>query len=109
MGLPAPDLESAAGFGPESRALLKVLAHADRLVLLQAGTRRVLCQRVERDLHTPTDLVSAVGVLRQEGLVDTREGKHIYYRLVSEDAAAVMQVLHSRICGAAMNGPAQAD
>jgi len=87
---------------------LKVLAHADRLILLCRLAQDEFCvSELEADLaiRQPT-LSQQLGVLREEGLVDTRrEGKHIYYRLVSADAAAVMQVLHSRLCGDAMPEP----
>lgn len=105
VGLPPPDLEALQASAAKACALLKVLAHTDRLVLLCRLAQGEFCVgELESDLgiRQPT-LSQQLGVLRQEGLVDTRrEGKHIYYRLISEDAAAVMQVLHSRICGAAM-------
>ncbi len=100
--LPAPDLLALQASAEKACALLKVMAHADRLVLLCRLAQGEFCvSDLERDLgiRQPT-LSQQLGVLRQEGLVETRrEGKHIYYRLVSGDAAAVMQVLHHRICG----------
>ena len=43
-------------------------------------------------------LSQQLGVLR-EGLVDTRrEGKHIYYRVLSPQALAVLQVLYAQFC-----------
>lgn len=105
VSLPAPDVAALQSSAERACALLKVLAHADRLVLLCRLAQGEFCvSELERDLgiRQPT-LSQQLGVLRQEGLVGTRrEGKHIHYRLISEDAAAVMQVLHSRICGAAM-------
>ena len=107
LGLPQPDLDALQASAQKACALLKVLAHADRLVLLCRLAQGEFCvSELEADLgiRQPT-LSQQLGVLRQEGLVDTRrEGKHIYYRLVSDDAAAVMHVLHNRICGAAMAG-----
>lgn len=98
-----PDLAALQASAAQACALLKVLAHADRLVLLCRLSQGEFCvSELEADLgiRQPT-LSQQLGVLRQEGLVDTRrEGKHVYYRLVSEDAAAVMTVLHSRLCGA---------
>jgi len=85
-------------------ALLKALAHTDRLVLLCRLTQGEFCVGdLEADLgiRQPT-LSQQLGVLRQEGLVETRrEGKHIHYRLASEDALAVLQVLHERLCSPA--------
>ncbi len=82
-------------------ALLKTLAHADRLVLLCRLSQGEYCVGdLEADLgiRQPT-LSQQLGVLRQEGLVETRrEGKHIHYRLASEDALAVLKVLHERLC-----------
>ena len=105
--LPVPDLVALQASAAKACALLKVMAHTDRLVLLCRLAQGEFCvSALEADLgiRQPT-LSQQLGVLRQEGLVDTRrEGKHIYYRLVTTDAAAVMQVLHSRVCGAAMPG-----
>jgi DNA-binding transcriptional ArsR family regulator len=84
-------------------ALLKVMANTDRLVLLCHLARGECCvsdMEAALGIRQPT-LSQQLGVLRQEGLVGTRrEGKHIHYRLVSDDAAAVMAVLYKRICGA---------
>lgn len=106
MKVNAIDLMTLQASAEKACALLKVLAHTDRLVLLCRLAQGEFCvSELEADLgiRQPT-LSQQLGVLRQEGLVDTRrEGKHIYYRLISEDAAAVMQVLHNRICGAALN------
>ncbi len=105
--LPPPDLVALQASAEKASALLKVMAHTDRLVLLCRLAQGEFCvSELEAHLgiRQPT-LSQQLGVLRQEGLVGTRrEGKHIYYRLVSEDAAAVMQVLHHRVCGAAMGG-----
>lgn len=97
------DIAALQASAEKACALLKVLAHTDRLVLLCRLAQGEYCVgELEADLgiRQPT-LSQQLGVLRQEGLVDTRrQGKHIYYRLISDDAAAVMAVLHSRICGA---------
>jgi len=104
----APDIAALQASAERACALLRVLANADRLVLLCRLTQGEFCvSELEADLgiRQPT-LSQQLGVLRQEGLVDTRrQGKHIYYRLVSEDAAAVLQVLHSRMCAQAMPHP----
>lgn len=102
-GVPVPDLAALQASAAKACALLKVMAHADRLVLLCRLAQGEFCvSELEADLgiRQPT-LSQQLAVLRQEGLVDTRrDGKHVYYRLASEDAAAVMAVLHSRMCGA---------
>jgi DNA-binding transcriptional ArsR family regulator len=102
-------MEALVASAERACALLKVLANTDRLILLCRLAQGEFCVgELEADLgiRQPT-LSQQLGVLRQEGLVDTRrQGKHVYYRLVSQDAAAVMSVLHHRICGAAMDGSA---
>lgn len=81
--------------------LLKVLANPDRLLLM--------CQLTENEysvgeletasgIAQPT-LSQQLGVLRQEKLVSTRrEGKQIFYRIDSDRALAVMQVLYQQFC-----------
>lgn len=105
--VPAPDLAALQSSAEKACALLKVLAHRDRLVLLCRLAQGEYCVgdlQADLGIQQPT-LSQQLGVLRQSGLVDTRrDGKNIYYRLVSEDAAAVMQVLHNRMCGVAMGG-----
>lgn len=107
--IPKPDLAALQVSAEKACSLLKVLANADRLVLLCRLAQGEFCVgELEEDLgiRQPT-LSQQLTVLRTEGLVDTRrEGKHIYYRLISEDAEAVMQVLHSRLCGATPHTPA---
>jgi ArsR family transcriptional regulator len=40
-----------------------------------------------------------LGVLRREGLVDTRrEGKHIYYRIADDKALAILRSLYNTFC-----------
>lgn len=101
---PLPDLAALQSSAERACALLRTLAHADRLVLLcRLGQGEYCVSDLERDLgiRQPT-LSQQLGVLRQEGLVGTRrQGKHVYYRLISDDAAAVMAVLQQRLCGAA--------
>jgi DNA-binding transcriptional ArsR family regulator len=95
------DLARLQASAEKACALLKALAHADRLVLLCRLTQGEFCVgELESDLGIrQPSLSQQLGVLRQEGLVETRrEGKHIHYRLASEDALAVLQVLHERLC-----------
>lgn len=91
-------MRRAAG---EATALLKAMANEDRLLLL--------CQMVEGekcvsdfetllDIHQPT-LSQQLGVLRNEGLVNTRrEGKRIFYRLASQEALQVLRVIYGLYC-----------
>lgn len=97
-----PDLARLQAQAEKAAALLKTLANPDRLVVLCRLAQSDACVGdLERELgiRQPT-LSQQLAVLRQEGLVQTRkEGKHVFYRLASEDAAAVLQVLHARLCG----------
>jgi len=83
--------------------LLKVLANRERLLLL--------CQMVDGeksvgeleellDIHQPT-LSQQLGVLRAEGVVGTRrDGKRIYYSLVSDETAAILAAIYATFCPA---------
>jgi DNA-binding transcriptional ArsR family regulator len=81
--------------------LLKTLGNPDRLLLLCQLTQGEYCvSELEAMLgiQQPT-LSQQLGVLREEGMVNTRrEGKQIYYSLASKEATAVMQVLYELYC-----------
>lgn len=98
---PAPDLQALLASADRACALLRTLAHRDRLVLLCQLSQGEYCVsdlEALLGIRQPT-LSQQLGVLRQEGLVATRrEGKHIFYRLDSEDAAAVLRTLYTRFC-----------
>lgn len=91
-------MQSAA---TQASVLLKVLSHPDRLLLLCQLSQGEYCvSELEGliGLGQPS-LSQQLGVLRQEGLVETRRaGKQIYYRIASDDALAVLQVLYQRFC-----------
>jgi DNA-binding transcriptional ArsR family regulator len=82
-------------------ALMRVMSNPDRLLLLcqlSQGERRVGELEELLDIQQPT-LSQQLGVLREEALVSTRrDGKQIYYRIASDDALAVLQVLYERYC-----------
>jgi DNA-binding transcriptional ArsR family regulator len=86
----------------EACGLLSVLAHEDRLVLLChiAHDEHSVGELEELlDIHQPS-LSQQLGVLRREGLVQTRrEGKKIYYRLKSKEALAIIDSLYVQFCG----------
>ena len=96
-----PQLEQMQAAAGRAAALLKALSHPDRLILLCQLSQGEFCVgelEVKLGIHQPT-LSQQLGVLRQEGLVETRrEGKQMYYRIASDDAMAVLQVLYSRFC-----------
>jgi len=82
-------------------ALLKTMANPDRLLVLcelAQGEQNVGQLEQALGIVQPT-LSQQLGVLREARLVDTRrEGKHVYYRITSAQALAVMQVLHQQFC-----------
>jgi ArsR family transcriptional regulator len=94
-----PDLlRSAAG---EAVAAMKLLANADRMLLLCQLSQGEMCvsdleERLQ--IHQPT-LSQQLGVLRNEGAVDTRrEGKNIYYRVVDPALLEILPVLYRLYC-----------
>lgn len=95
------DLEALKDSAAKASTLLKSLSHTDRLLLLCQLVNSEACVR---DLEQSTgikqpSLSQQLGVLRENGLVNTRrEGRQIFYSIASEDALAVMQVLYQRFC-----------
>ena len=81
--------------------LMKTLANPDRLMLLcqlSQGEMSVGELEAELGILQPT-LSQQLGVLREEGLVETRrEGKRIYYGVRSGPALALIKVLHDQYC-----------
>ena len=95
------DLSPLQARAVQASALLKAMAHPDRLILLCRLSEGEFCVGELEDalgIRQPS-LSQQLGVLRQEGLVDARrQGKHVYYSLKSVEAAEVMAVLHKRLC-----------
>ena len=98
---PTLDLHAMRSAAARACGLLKVLGNPDRLMLLCQLTQGEFCvSELETSLgiQQPT-LSQQLGVLREEGLVSTRrEGKQIYYKIESREAAAVMGVLYALFC-----------
>ena len=96
------DLDSMRFSADKTCSLLKKLANPDRLMLLCQISQGECCvSDLEEalDIHQPT-LSQQLGILRNEGLVDTRrDGKRIYYSIASKEALAVMKVLYEQFCG----------
>lgn len=96
-----PKLEDMQVAAHDACRLMKVLSNPDRLLLL--------CQLLQGE-HNVGELEAALGigqptlsqqltVLREEELVNTRrEGKHIFYRIDSPPAKAVIRTLHQQFC-----------
>ncbi len=82
-------------------ALLKTLANQDRLLILcnlAGGEKNVTELQEILGLRQPT-LSQQLSRLRYEGLVEfRRDGKNIHYRLASDEAARVIEVLHELYC-----------
>jgi DNA-binding transcriptional ArsR family regulator len=90
----------------EVAALLKALAHPDRLMLLcqLSQGERCVAELGEATGVAQPSLSQQLGILRAEGLVATRrEGKFIHYRVASEGVQVVLQALYGHYCGAANN------
>jgi len=95
------ELDSMHEAAAEACRLMKALANPDRLMLLcQLSQGECSVGELEAALGIlqPT-LSQQLGVLREEEIVQTRrEGKHIYYRVHSPQALAVLQVLYDQFC-----------
>ena len=98
---PPVDLERMRRSADVACRLMKVLSNPDRLLLLcqlSQGEKRVGELEALVGVKQPT-LSQQLGVLREEGLVSTRrESKHIYYKIDSPAAEAVMAVLFAHYC-----------
>lgn len=91
-------MQAAAG---KASQLLKSLSHPDRLMLLCQLTQGEHCvsQLEEKVGLGQPSLSQQLGILRKDGLVNTRrEGKQIYYSVASDDALAILNVLYDRFC-----------
>jgi DNA-binding transcriptional ArsR family regulator len=99
LTLELTDMQAAAN---QACRLMKVLANPDRLMILcqlSQGERRVGELETLLGIVQPT-LSQQLTVLRDEALVSTRrDGKHIYYRIDSPQAQAVIQSLYEHFCG----------
>ncbi len=92
------DMDEAAA---TAAALLKALANEDRLLILchlAAGEKNVTELQEILGIRQPT-LSQQLSRLRFEGLVEfRRDGKNIHYRLASDEAAKVIEVLYELYC-----------
>ncbi|KPU95156.1 ArsR family transcriptional regulator [Variovorax paradoxus] len=91
-------LRSAAG---KAVTALKLLANEDRLLLLCQMSQGEMCvSDLEQTLgiHQPT-LSQQLGVLRNEGVVNTRrEGKNIFYSVADPAMLEILAVLYRLYC-----------
>jgi DNA-binding transcriptional ArsR family regulator len=103
MQEPTVELDQLTDAAAAACALLRNLANPDRLLLmceLAQGERNVGQLEQALGIAQPT-LSQQLAVLREARLVGTRrDGKHVYYRIASTQALAVLQVLHAQFCAA---------
>lgn len=98
-----PELDIAAmrRGAANATAMLRTLAHGDRLLLLcqlAHGEHCVSELEALLDIHQPT-LSQQLSVLRREGLVATRrDGKYVYYRVGDPAVLELLKTLYSLYC-----------
>ncbi len=97
----APDFAAMRTVAGEVTAMMRVLANEDRLLLLcqiSHGEKSVGELEELLDLHQPT-LSQQLGVLRTEGLVNTRrDGKRIYYSIADQKVLVFLNTLDDLYC-----------
>ena len=80
---------------------LKLLANVERMLLLCQLSRGEMCVselEAQLGIRQPT-LSQQLGVLRNEGVVNTRrEGKNIFYSVVDPDLLEILTVLYRLYC-----------
>ncbi|MEP3855922.1 MAG: metalloregulator ArsR/SmtB family transcription factor [Porticoccus sp.] len=97
----ADDIDQMRIAASAASALLKGVAHEDRLLLLCLLSRHELSVgEIEAQLHIhQPSLSQQLGVLRREKLVATRrEGKRIFYRIADQKALALLTLLYDLYC-----------
>lgn len=101
MDHPALPLQTMQSNAARACRLMKALSNPDRLmVLCRLSQGELSVGEIETALgiRQPT-LSQQLTVLREEELVLTRrDGKNIYYRIASDEALAVIQVLYDQFC-----------
>lgn len=98
---PVIEIDVLRGAAGKAVAALKLLANEDRLLLLCQLSQGEMCvSDLEQKLgiRQPT-LSQQLGVLRAEGVVDTRrEGKNIFYRVSDPALLEIVAVLYDLYC-----------
>ena len=98
---PVIDPELLRGGATQAVGMLKLLANEDRLLLLCQLSQGELCVsdlEAQLGIRQPT-LSQQLGVLRNEGVVDTRrDGKNIFYSVVDPDLLEILAVLYRLYC-----------
>lgn len=95
------DIDAMRTAANEATAVLSVLANENRLLLLCQLSKGEKCvSELEEllDLHQPT-LSQQLGVLRSEGLVETRrDGKRIFYSIADTRVLTLLNALYALYC-----------
>lgn len=103
MDIPHPVInpERLRGGAAQAVGALKLLANEDRLLLLcqlSQGERCVSELEEQLGIRQPT-LSQQLGVLRSEGVVNTRrQGKNIYYSVANPATIEILAVLYRLYC-----------
>jgi len=96
-----PDTQQMRLAAEGASSTLRILAHQDRLLLLcqiSQGEKSVSELEQLLDLHQPS-LSQQLGVLRSEGLVNTRrDGKRIYYSVADPKVMSLLATLYELYC-----------
>lgn len=99
--MPTLSLTEMRKTASEASALMKALAHDERLLLLCQLSQKEMCvSELEQTLAIlQPSLSQQLGILRRQQLVTTRkEGKHVYYSVSDAKALAVLQTLYQLYC-----------
>lgn len=95
------DIEKMRIAADQATAVLRALANPDRLLLLcqlSQGEKAVGELEELLDIRQPT-LSQQLGVLRTEGLVDTRrDGKRIYYSIADPKVFILLNAMYDLYC-----------
>lgn len=97
----ALDVHTLRQAADEAVAALKALGNPERLLLLcqmSQGEISVAELEAQLDIHQPT-LSQQLGVLRREGLVQTRrEGRNVFYSIGDPRLLALLRTLYAQYC-----------
>jgi len=95
------DIDAMRAAAGDAAAVLRALGNPDRLLLLcRMSQGEISVGELEEslDIRQPT-LSQQLGVLRSEGLVQTRrDGKRIYYSVADPKILALLQALYALYC-----------
>lgn len=98
---PVLDMTLMQTAAKEAASMLRTLANEDRLLLLcqlSQGEKSVGELEELLDLHQPS-LSQQLGVLRSEGLVDTRrDGKRIFYSIADQKVLTLLEAMYGLYC-----------